>query len=52
MPSSASTLTQPTLQSYDFFLVLDVEGTCQEGTDMNYPNEIIASISKLHPDLG
>ena len=48
MPSSASTLIQPALQSYDFFLVLDVEATCREGTGMDYPNEIIASIPKLH----
>jgi 3'-5' exoribonuclease 1 len=46
MPSSA--LTQPALQSYDFFLVLDVEATCQEGAGMNYPNEIIASTSKSY----
>ncbi|KAF9792345.1 ribonuclease H-like domain-containing protein [Thelephora terrestris] len=39
MPSS--TPTQPTLQSYDFFLVFDVEATCQEGAGMDYPNEII-----------
>lgn len=30
-------------QTYDAFLVLDVEGTCQPGTDFNYANEIIAS---------
>ena len=46
---SASTPPQPALQSYDFFLVLDVEATCQKGASMDYPNEIIASISKLHP---
>lgn len=28
-------------QPYDAFLVLDVEATCQEGTDFNFPNEII-----------
>ncbi|KAK7693238.1 hypothetical protein QCA50_002804 [Cerrena zonata] len=28
-------------QSYDAFLVLDVEATCMPGTDFNYPNEII-----------
>jgi len=50
MPSSsASTHTQNALQSYDLFLVLDVEATCQERAGMNYPNEIIASVSKLHP---
>jgi len=33
--------TKPALQSYDFFLVLDVEATCREGAGMDYPNEII-----------
>lgn len=28
-------------QPYEAFLVLDVEGTCQLGSDYNYPNEII-----------
>lgn len=32
-------------QLYDAFLVLDVEATCQPGTDFNYANEIIASCS-------
>ncbi|KAI5123281.1 hypothetical protein M0805_009302 [Coniferiporia weirii] len=31
----------PVKQPYDAFLVLDVEATCQEGTDFNWPNEII-----------
>jgi 3'-5' exoribonuclease 1 len=31
----------PYLQPYDAFLVLDVEATCLQGTDFNYPNEII-----------
>lgn len=31
----------PEKQPYDAFLVLDVEATCQEGTDFNWPNEII-----------
>ncbi|KAF9483805.1 hypothetical protein BDN70DRAFT_873427 [Pholiota conissans] len=30
-----------TTQPYDAFLVLDLEGTCELGTDFNYPNEII-----------
>lgn len=30
-------------QAYDAFLVLDVEATCVQGADFNYPNEIIAS---------
>lgn len=33
----------PVVQPYDAFLVLDVEATCQEGTDFNWPNEIIVS---------
>ncbi|KIK59676.1 hypothetical protein GYMLUDRAFT_169268 [Collybiopsis luxurians FD-317 M1] len=28
-------------QPYDVFLILDVEGTCQEGSGFDYPNEII-----------
>ncbi|KAJ7109163.1 ribonuclease H-like domain-containing protein [Mycena epipterygia] len=28
-------------QPYDAFLLLDVEATCQKGSDFNYPNEII-----------
>ncbi|KAF9466388.1 ribonuclease H-like domain-containing protein [Collybia nuda] len=28
-------------QPYDVFLVLDIEATCQQGADFNYPNEII-----------
>lgn len=31
-------------QYYDAYLVLDVEATCQPGTDFNYANEIIASL--------
>lgn len=34
-------LAPPPKQPYDAFLVLDIEGTCQLGTDFNYPNEII-----------
>lgn len=30
-------------QPYDVFLVLDVEATCQQGADFNFPNEIIVS---------
>lgn len=30
-------------QTYEAFLVLDVEATCMPGTDFNYPNEIIVS---------
>jgi hypothetical protein len=40
-------LKKPALQAFDFFLVLDVEATCQEGAGMDYPNEIIASIPEL-----
>ncbi|EEB86870.1 hypothetical protein MPER_16022, partial [Moniliophthora perniciosa FA553] len=28
-------------QPLDAFLVVDFEGTCEEGSDFNYPNEII-----------
>ena len=30
-------------QPYDAFLVLDVEGTCEDSKAFAYPNEIIAS---------
>jgi len=33
-----------TKQPYEAFLVLDVEGTCQLGSDFNYPNEIIVRV--------
>lgn len=33
-----------TRQPYEAFLVLDVEGTCDRGTDFNYPNEIIVCV--------
>ena len=33
----------PVKQPYNAFLVLDVEATCREGTDFNWPNEIIVS---------
>jgi hypothetical protein len=33
----------PVKQPYDFFLVLDIEGTCEEGHTFDYPNEIIVS---------
>lgn len=38
----------PVKQPYDAFLVLDVEATCKEGTDFNWPNEIIVSISAFN----
>lgn len=40
----------PVVQPYDAFLVLDVEATCQEGTDFNWPNEIIVSDTGLCMD--
>ena len=33
-----------TRQPYEVFLVLDIEGTCDQGTDFNYPNEIIVCV--------
>lgn len=35
-------------QPYDAFLVLDVEGTCESGTDFNWPNEIIVCIVYIY----
>lgn len=38
----ASPAAKPsTAQPYDVFLVLDLEGTCELGTNFDYPNEII-----------
>ena len=34
-------------QPYDAFLVLDVEGTCVEGSGFDYPNEIIVSRTNI-----
>ena len=33
-------------QPFKVFLVLDIEGTCEVGTDFNYPNEIIVRAMK------
>jgi hypothetical protein len=41
IPSAIVAPPQPVTQPYDVFLVLDVEATCQQGTDFNFPNEII-----------
>jgi hypothetical protein len=35
-------------QPYDAFLVLDVEGTCTEGSSWDWPNEIIVSSLLVH----
>lgn len=37
----AAPCIEKTIQPYEVFLVLDLEGTCKLGTDFNYPNEII-----------
>ncbi|KZV90427.1 hypothetical protein EXIGLDRAFT_770844 [Exidia glandulosa HHB12029] len=39
--SSPSPTLPPPAQPYDYFCVLDVEGTCEEGQGLNWPNEII-----------
>lgn len=35
-------------QPIELFLVLDVEATCQQGCDFNYPNEIIVRNRSLY----
>ena len=35
-------------QTVDAFLVLDVEATCKQGTDFDYPNEIIVRSAAPH----
>ena len=39
-------------QPYDAFLVLDVEATCFQGTDFNWPNEIIVRYHTEMPSHG
>lgn len=42
--SVVKAVIEPTIeQPYEWFLVLDVEGTCVQGHSFDYPNEIIAS---------
>jgi hypothetical protein len=36
-------------QPYDAFLVLDVEATCLQGTDFQWPNEIIVRYRAFDP---
>jgi len=41
-------------QPYEAFLVLDVEATCHEGSDFDWPNEIIVRMTFLSiscPDM-
>lgn len=40
-PASISFQGPRIKQPYEVFLVLDIEGTCDLGTNFNYPNEII-----------
>lgn len=40
-------LAEKSKQPCEAFLVLDVEATCQEGTDFNFPNEIIVRMKGL-----
>jgi len=35
-------------QVYDYFLVLDIEGTCEAGTTFDYPNEIIVGNQRCY----
>jgi hypothetical protein len=49
-----NTASAPTLckdprikQPFEVFLVLDVEGTCDLGTDFDYPNEIIVRANDI-----
>ena len=45
VPPTSPRISPKTRQPYEFFLVLDVEATCQRGADFNFPNEIIVSES-------
>lgn len=39
------------IQPYDVFLVLDVEGTCEQGSGFDYPNEIIVWVHSCLDEL-
>ncbi|KAF7322798.1 Exonuclease domain-containing protein [Mycena chlorophos] len=41
LPSAVATSALKAKQTYDAFLVVDVEATCEEGKNFAYPNEII-----------
>jgi len=41
IPTAESPPAAGTIQPFEAFLVLDIEGTCKQGSDFNYPNEII-----------
>ena len=59
IPSPGQELPQPTKQGkmtsesprikqpFEVFLVLDIEGTCDLGTNFNYPNEIIVRANDI-----
>jgi hypothetical protein len=41
-------VTPSAKQVYDAFLVVDFEGTCELGSDFDYPNEIIVRVPSAH----
>lgn len=43
IPTAEPPRSPAIVQPFEAFLVLDIEGTCNQGTDFNYPNEIIVS---------
>ena len=46
--ASASSFKGPRVkQPYEVFLVLDIEGTCNQDTGFNYPNEIIVRANDI-----
>ena len=46
--SASSSFKGPRVkQPYEVYLVLDIEGTCNQGTGFNYPNEIIVRANDI-----
>ena len=46
-PASISFQGPRIKQPYEVFLILDIEGTCDLGTNFNYPNEIIVRATDI-----
>jgi 3'-5' exoribonuclease 1 len=44
MPTAEPPRIPGVVQPFEAFLVLDIEGTCNQGTDFDYPNEIIVRV--------
>lgn len=45
---SEQTKEQSSQHPYDAYLVMDIEGTCEAGSDFDWPNEIIVSLCSVY----